>query len=89
MKPFNQSKGHRIENLWPKDLPQGIIHADLFPDNVLFLENKVSGLIDFYFSCHDFFAYDLSICINAWCFDGDNNFSEENVSIKTNRSKQF
>ena len=68
----------RIENFWPKDLPQGIIHADLFPDNVLFLENKVSGLIDFYFSCHDFFAYDLSICINAWCFDGDNNFSEEN-----------
>ena len=68
---------NRIENLWPKDLPAGIIHADLFPDNVLFLNNKVSGLIDFYFSCNDFFAYDLSICINAWCFNEENKFSKE------------
>ena len=68
---------NRIENLWPKDLPSGIIHADLFPDNVLFLNNKVSGLIDFYFSCNDFFAYDLSICINAWCFNKENKFSRE------------
>lgn len=68
---------NRIKGLWPKDLPSGIIHADLFPDNVLFLNNKVSGLIDFYFSCNDFFAYDLSICINAWCFNKENKFSKE------------
>ena len=68
---------NRIRDLWPKDLPSGIIHADLFPDNVLFLNNKVSGLIDFYFSCNDFFAYDLSICINAWCFNKENKFSKE------------
>ena len=75
---INLRKEHnRIENLWPRDLPSWIIHADLFPDNVLFLNNKVSGLIDFYFSCNDFFAYDLSICINAWCFNKENKFSRE------------
>jgi|TARA_B100000767_G_scaffold275093_1_gene310395 homoserine kinase type II len=74
----------KIKNAWPKNLPSGIIHADLFPDNVLFLDNKVSGLIDFYFSCNDFFAYDLSICINAWCFNEDNNFSKENFKTLVN-----
>ena len=59
---------NRIKENWPKDLPSGIIHADLFPDNVLFEENNISGVIDFCFSCIDFFAYDLGICINAWCF---------------------
>jgi homoserine kinase type II len=56
---------------WASDLPKGVIHADLFPDNVFFLDDKVSGLIDFYFACNDMFAYDIAIAINAWCFEPD------------------
>ncbi len=56
---------------WPADLPTGIIHADLFPDNVFFLGNELSGLIDFYFACNDLLAYDLATCLNAWCFEKD------------------
>ena len=56
---------------WPRGLPSGIIHADLFPDNVLFLGDSVSGLIDFYFACADAYVYDLVICLNAWCFEAD------------------
>jgi homoserine kinase type II len=63
---------HRdITAAWPSGLPQGIIHADLFPDNVLFMGGAVSGLIDFYFACNDAFAYDLAVMLNAWCFEPD------------------
>ena len=58
-----------LEANWPKSLPSGIIHADLFPDNVFFKDNNLSGVIDFYFACNDFLAYDIAVCINAWCFD--------------------
>jgi homoserine kinase type II len=64
-----------LERAWPRDLPAGVIHADLFPDNVFFLGEELSGLIDFYFACNDFFAYDLAVCLNAWCFEPDRAFN--------------
>ncbi len=64
-----------LKDNWPKNLPQGIIHADLFPDNIFFTNNKVSGIIDFYFACNDFFAYEIAICINSICFDNNSTFN--------------
>ncbi|KZL14063.1 homoserine kinase [Pseudovibrio sp. Ad26] len=64
-----------LQALWPKELPNGVIHADLFSDNVFYLGKELSGLIDFYFACNDAFAYDVAICINAWCFEPDGMFN--------------
>ncbi|MDX1484965.1 MAG: homoserine kinase [Alphaproteobacteria bacterium] len=64
-----------LEANWPSGLPTGIIHADLFPDNVFFLGGELSGIIDFYFACTDAYAYELAICLNAWCFEPDNSFN--------------
>lgn len=63
------------EQGWPQGLPSGVIHADLFPNNVFFIKDRLSGLIDFYFACTDAFAYDLAICLNSWCFEADASFN--------------
>lgn len=64
-----------LEKNWPQHLPTGIIHADLFPDNVFYEGERLSGLIDFYFACRDMLAYDLAICLNAWCFETNTEFN--------------
>ena len=74
-----------VEKNWPKDLPRGIIHADLFHDNIFFLKDKFSGIIDFYFSCDDFFAFEIAICFNALCFDG----LKEDLSFNVTKAKNF
>lgn len=68
-----------IMDVLPSDLPSGAIHADYFPDNVFFKDGDVTGVIDFHFVCHDSFAYDLAIAVNAWCFDQDNEFSMDRM----------
>ena len=74
-----------LESHWPEDLPTGVCHADLFPDNVFFIGGNLSGIIDFYFACTDFFAYDLAICLNAWCFERDNSFNITKARLMLSR----
>ncbi len=74
-----------VEKNWPKNLPRGIIHADLFHDNIFFIQDKFSGIIDFYFSCEDFFAFEIAICFNALCFDG----LKSNLSFNVTKAKNF
>ncbi|HEY1721461.1 MAG TPA: homoserine kinase [Magnetospirillaceae bacterium] len=71
LRAYLDSELNWLATHWPRDLPAGVIHADLFPDNVFFHGDDVSGLIDFYFACTDFLAYDLAVCLNAWCFEAD------------------
>ena len=74
-----------VEKGWPENLPKGIIHADLFHDNIFFKNDNFSGFIDFYFSCNDFYAFEIAICFNALCFDGIN----ENLSFNVTKAKKF
>jgi homoserine kinase type II len=74
-----------VEKNWPKNLPSGIIHADLFSDNIFFHNDKLNGIIDFYFSCNDFYSFEIAICFNALCFDGVKN----NLSFNVTKAKNF
>lgn len=73
-----------LEKNWPTTLPSGLIHADLFPDNVFFHGDKVSGIIDFYFACTDALVYDIAICLNAWCFEPDGSFNATKARLMLN-----
>ena len=66
---------NEILDNWPANLPAGHIHADMFPNNVLFVGDKLTGIIDFYFACQDLYAYDIAVCLNSWCFDADGSFN--------------
>ena len=74
-----------VEENWPNNLPKGIIHADLFSDNIFFYNEKFNGIIDFYFSCNDFYSFEIAICFNALCFDGQKN----NLSFNVTKAKNF
>src|SRR5437588_6617606 len=75
LQPFLAAELAELESAWPRNLPQGVIHADLFPDNVFFLGERLSGLIDFYFACTDALAYDVAVCLNAWSFELDHSYN--------------
>jgi homoserine kinase type II len=79
-----------LERAWPEDLPHGVIHADLFPDNVFFARHALTGMIDFYFACVDIVAYDVAICLNAWCFepDGAFNITKARLMLKAYRGER-
>ncbi len=79
----------QLKSQWPKKLPYGIIHADLFIDNIFFKKNKFHGYIDFYFACNDFLMYEIAICINALCFDKKNNKFIFNKKKSTNLIKGY
>jgi len=74
-----------VKKNWPRNLPKGIIHADLFPDNIFFKNNEFSGIIDFYFSCNDYYAFEIAVCLNALCFDG----LSQNLSFNVTKAKKF
>jgi len=80
-----ESNLNDVEKNWPSNLPSGIIHADLFKDNIIFDKNKVNGIIDFTFSCNEFYAFEVAICFNALCFDGHKN----NLSFNVTKAKNF
>jgi homoserine kinase type II len=75
LKDLIENELETLDAAWPSGLPEGVIHADLFPDNVFFLGEHLSGVIDFYFACNDALAYDIAVCINAWCFEKDLSFN--------------
>ena len=79
-----------VTSAWPRGLPTGVIHADYFPDNILFVQDKVGGVIDFYFACNDFFIYDLAIMLNSWCFeiDGSYNITKGQAVIQAYRAER-
>jgi len=84
LKSFLRINLKDIKKEWPKNLPKGIIHADLFLDNIFFNKDKFTGFIDFYFSCNDYSMYEIAICINALCFDKKNNkFILNNQKVKS------
>ena len=79
---FLKKEINYIKKNWPKKLPKGIIHGDLFPDNVFFKNNNIVGIIDLSNACNDFFCYDLSICINSWCYEKKLNIDKMRNLIK-------
>lgn len=83
-----ETEFNQLQANWPQDLPSGIIHADLFPDNVFFIGDQLSGVIDFYFACTDMLAYDIAICLNAWCFEDDHEFNVTKARALLNGYRQ-